>query len=92
MEIRIAPLRERPRKLVFEEPIEGFPGLCELAAEGMVAFRRNLYAELVAELVATLVEVEGTITASVDLSCSRCLRPVEQLLTLPVAICAMASR
>jgi uncharacterized protein len=86
MKIRIDTLRDRPRKLVFEEPIDEFPGLCELVAEGTVGFRGKLHAELVAELVGALVEVEGFVTATVVLPCSRCLQPVEQFLELPVTL------
>ena len=86
MEIRLESLRERPRKLVFDEPLEGFPTLCELAAQGDVAFHGKVSAELVAELVGELVEVEGTLTCSLVVPCGRCLQPVDQQLALPVAL------
>jgi len=86
MEIRIDTLRERPRKLEFEEPVDGFPMLCELSAQGEVTFRGHVHAELVAELVGALVEVEGVVSGTVVLPCSRCLQPVVQSLELPVAL------
>lgn len=86
MEIRIDSLKLRPRKLVFEEPIEKFPVLQELAENGEVAFLGNVVADLVATLVGTLVEVEGTLSCRAVLPCSRCLNPVEQQLDLAVAL------
>lgn len=86
MEIRIDSLKERPRKLVIEEPVESFPELCELAAQEKVTFRGKVNAELTAVLVGALVEVEGSLSCSMALPCSRCLCPVEQRLEVPVAL------
>jgi uncharacterized protein len=86
MEIRIDTLKERPRRLVFDEPVDGFTLLCELVVQGEIGFRDNIRAELVAELAGALVELEGTITSTVVLPCSRCLRPAELRLELPVAL------
>jgi uncharacterized protein len=86
MEIRVDTLRERPRQLVIEEPVAGFPVLAELVAQGAVAFHGDIRVELVAMLAGTLVEVEGALTCTVVLACSRCLQPVEQKLELPVAL------
>lgn len=86
MEIRIDNLRDRPRKLVFEEPVEAFPLLRELAEQGAVVFSGNVSADLVATLAGALVEVDGQLSCKVHLACSRCLQPVEQLLDLQVAL------
>ena len=86
MEIRLETLRERPRKLVLDEPLEGFPTLCDLAVQGNVVFHGRVGAELVAELIGELVEVEGNLSCSLVVPCSRCLQPVDQQLTLQVAL------
>lgn len=86
MEIRIDSLKERPRKLVFDEPIEDFPVLCELATKEAIAFRSGVSAELVATLVGALVEVEGSLSFSIVLPCSRCLRETAQQIELSVAL------
>lgn len=86
MEIRIDNLRDRPRKLVFEEPVEAFPLLRELSEQGAVVFLGTVNAVLVATLVGSLVEVDGQMNCKVVLSCSRCLQPVEQRLDLQVAL------
>lgn len=86
MEIRIEQLKARPRKVVFADSLEGFPALSELAAEGAVSFHGDIRVELVAELIGALVEVEGTLNCTVELPCSRCLRPVEQCLELPLVL------
>lgn len=86
MEIRIDNLKVRPRKLAFEEPVEAFPALRELVEQGAVGFRGAIGAELVATLVGSLVEVEGSLACRVVLPCSRCLQPVEQRLDLQVAL------
>jgi len=86
MEIRIEQLKERPRKLAFAEPIETFPVLCGAAESESVVFSGEIEVELVATLVDNLVEVEGTLNCTVELSCSRCLQPVVQRLELPLVL------
>lgn len=86
MEIRIEQLKARPRKVVFADSAENFPALRELAVDGAVGFRGEIKAELVAELIGALVEVEGTLNCSVVLPCSRCLQPVELRLELPLVL------
>jgi len=86
MEIRIEQLKVRPRQVVFTDSIEGFPVLSELAAQEAVSFHGEIRAELVAELVGSLVEVEGTLSCTVELPCSRCLQPTEQRLELPLSL------
>ena len=86
MEIRVDTLKERPRKLFFEEPVTAFPVLSELIEQGAVDFRSTIRVELVAMLVGALVEVEGTLICTAVLACSRCLQPVEQKLELPLTL------
>lgn len=86
MEIRLESLRDRPRRLTFAEPAEAFPALCELASRGEAVFRGTVEIDLVAALVGSLVEVEGTLACAVELPCSRCLVPAEQRLQLSVAL------
>jgi uncharacterized protein len=86
MEICIDSLKIRPRKLVFDEPLENFPVLRELAEKGELTLLGSIGAELVVTLVGTLVEVEGKLFCRVVFPCSRCLTPVEQQLDLTVAL------
>ena len=86
MEICIDSLKDRPRRLAVDEPVESFPTLCELAAQEAVEFRGKVRAELTAAMVGTLVEVEGVLGCTIVVPCGRCLQPVEQHLHLPVAL------
>ncbi|MCM2263623.1 MAG: DUF177 domain-containing protein [Desulfuromonadales bacterium] len=86
MEIRIDNLKIRPRKLVFAEPVEKFPVLRELVERGEVGFHGDISTDLVATLVGTLVEVEGSLACTVVIPCSRCLQPAEQQLDLRIAL------
>jgi uncharacterized protein len=86
MEIRIEQLKARPRTVVFADSAESFTALHELAVAGAVDFRSEIRVELVAELIGALVEVEGTLSCSVVLPCSRCLQPVEMRLELPLVL------
>jgi uncharacterized protein len=86
MEIRIEQLKARPRKVVFADSVDSFPALHELVAAGAVSFRGDIRAELVAELIGALVEVEGTLSFTVVLPCSRCLQSAEQRLEVPLVL------
>ncbi|TLM67877.1 MAG: DUF177 domain-containing protein [Deltaproteobacteria bacterium] len=86
MEIRVESLKVRPLRLVFDEPVDGFPMLCELQEQGEVVFRSAVSAELVAALAGSLVEVEGRLACVVVTPCSRCLQPVEQKIDLQVTL------
>jgi uncharacterized protein len=86
MQIRIETLKNRPCKLKVEKPLEAFPVLHELAGQGELAVHGTIRAELVAMQVNDLVEVEGSLSCTVVLSCSRCLQPVAQQFEIPVAL------
>lgn len=86
MEIRIDSLKVRPRKLVFAEPVEAFPVLRELVERGELRFLGDIGTDVVATLVGSLVEVEGSLACTVVLPCSRCLQPVEQQIELQIAL------
>lgn len=85
MQVRVDQLRSRSRSISVDEPVGAFTMLGELTAQGVATFRGNLAGELVAILADDMVEVEGTLRVSVVQPCSRCLQPVEQELTLPLA-------
>jgi uncharacterized protein len=86
MQIRIETLKNRPCKLKVEEPLEAFPILHDLAVQGELAVQGPIRAELVAMQVNDLVEVEGSLSGTIVLSCSRCLQPVTQQFEIPVAL------
>jgi len=86
MQIRIETLKNQPCKLKVDEPLETFPVLHELAGRGELAVHGAIRAELSALQVNDLVEVEGALSCSVVLPCSRCLQPVAQQLEIPLAL------
>lgn len=86
MEIRVDKLQERPFRLVFEEPLENWPQLAGEDLTGGVAFTGPLAGELLVRRSGAVVEVEGSVTCTVDLVCGRCLHPVSQRLVVPVAL------
>ena len=86
MEIRVDNLHESPFRLAFEEPLENLPLLAEaVAAEGLV-FEWPLVGTLEVRRSGNVLEVEGTLGCTVSLPCSRCLQPVGQRLSIPVAL------
>jgi uncharacterized protein len=86
MQIHIESLKNRPCKLQVDEPVEAFTELSELARKGLLNVDGSIHAELLAMQVNDLVEVEGTLSCSVVVPCSRCLRSVRQSLELPVTL------
>lgn len=86
MEIRVDKLQESPLRLVFEEPLENLTLLAEtVAAEGL-AIEGPLTGELLVRRAGNVVEVEGALACTVTLGCSRCLQPLTQRLSIPVAL------
>lgn len=86
MEIRVDKLLERPFSLVFEQPLENWPLLAGQDLAGGVSFTGPLAGELLVRRSGNVIEVEGTVTCTVDLACGRCLQPVSQRLVVPLTL------
>lgn len=86
MEIRLEKLRDRPQTLRFEEPVAAFPVLSQLVAQGSLSFPGGVAVLLVAQHVSAVVEIEGSLAFAVVQPCSRCLQPVAEEVTVPVAL------
>jgi uncharacterized protein len=86
MEIRVDTLQESPFRLDFVEPLEKLPLLTGLVASGGAVFDGPLTGELLIRRSGNVVEVEGSLTCTVGLACSRCLQPSLQPLTLAVEL------
>lgn len=86
MQIHIESLKNRPCKLQVAESPAAFPVLSELTEQGLLSVEGNICAELLAMQVNDLVEVEGTLSCTVVMPCSRCLQSVRLDLALPVML------
>lgn len=86
MEIRVDNLQESPFRLTIEEPLASLPLLSGSAAAGEAVFNGPLSGELLIRNSGSVIEVEGTLTCTVELACGRCLQPVSQQLVVPVAL------
>jgi len=86
MQIHIESLKNRPCKLRVVEPPASFPVLSALVEQGLLSTDGNISAELQAMQVNDLVEVEGMLSCTVIMPCSRCLQSVRLELALPVSL------
>jgi uncharacterized protein len=75
--IHIEQIKEDGLALEFEEPAQTFPVLAEMAEKGECEFQAPVKANLKAQRIRDMVEVEGEIETSVRLPCSRCLQLFE---------------
>jgi len=86
MQIHIESLKNRPCKLQVVEPPATFPALYELVEQGLVSVNGFISAELQATQINDLVEIEGLMSCTVVVPCSRCLQSVCLELRLPVSL------
>ena len=77
MRIRIEELKERKLSLEFEEAPQTFPVLTEMVDTGICKFLASVKTALRAQQIGDMVEIEGSITTVVRLSCGRCLQSFE---------------
>ena len=77
MRIRIEELKGGKLSLEFEEAPETFPVLTEMVATGVCEFLAPVKTALSAQQIGDMVEIEGSISTAVRLSCGRCLQSFE---------------
>jgi uncharacterized protein len=63
-----------------------FPVLADMSETADVQFRDPLHFKLRLQKTGQIVEVDGSLSATVGLRCGRCLQPFEQLLTADFAL------
>jgi uncharacterized protein len=84
--IHVDKIKNEGLVLDFEEPVEVFPILQEMADSGECLFLEGIRIHLRAVKVREMVEVEGWVATRVRLSCSRCLKdfdlPLEETFAL----------
>jgi uncharacterized protein len=89
MEIRLEQIKEDGLTLEFEKPVDTFPVLAEMVANGECEFAAPLRTALRAFRIGDLVEIDGDIETTVRLPCSRCLQPFETPLKSSFALTCM---
>ena len=87
MLIQIDKLKRRPRQIIIEERATDFQVLRELVDQDTVAFNELIHGSLEAAWAGDVIEVNGRLSTSVTLPCSRCLVPVTEPLDIPVLLC-----
>ena len=80
MLIRLKEIEAAPLQLERSEPVTSFPELVHLSDVGELKLQSPVAMRLRAYLVSGMVEVEGHLELTVQVTCGRCLIPV----TLPV--------
>jgi len=77
MRIRLEEIKEGKLSLEFEEAPETFPVLTEMVDTGVCEFLAPVKTALSAHQIGDMVEIEGSISTAVRLSCERCLQSFE---------------
>ncbi len=77
MRIRVEELMAGKLRIEFEETPETFPVLAEMIDTGICEFLAPLKTALRAQQIGDMVEIEGSISTAVRLSCGRCLQSFE---------------
>jgi len=85
--IRLDKLKARPRQVVIDEPVEGFPVLNEVAEREGLEFVEPIKGRCLATWAGDVVEVTGRLQSRVKAPCGRCLEEVEQTLHVDVLLC-----
>lgn len=73
MKIRIDHIKNKPYELTVNEPVESFPVLLQMQADGECVFRGNVAAEVSVEREFDHLKASGRVQVPVDLVCGRCL-------------------
>jgi len=81
MKVRIDHIRDVTRTLTFSEPVESFPVLVAMVESGECLFDGPVVAQLTAGREMDHYRVEGTVSAPIRLTCSRCLALFEHALS-----------
>ena len=73
MKIRVDHLKDKPHSLNSEYPVESFPVLADMQADGICCFTGPILSEISVFQEFDHVRVSGCASARVSLVCSRCL-------------------
>lgn len=73
MKIRIDHIKEKPTLLAVQEPVEVFPVLLQMQADGECVFCGPVTAEVSVGREFDHIKATGRVRVPVELSCSRCL-------------------
>lgn len=77
MKIRVDEIKDKARELCFDEPVEAFPSLVDMARDGAVEFLGPIGVQLSVGREFDHIRVKGTVAVKVRQGCSRCLVTVE---------------
>ena len=80
MKIRTEHIRETVREFSFTESAESFPVLMDMVASGECRFNGPVKAELAVVREMDHYRIDGSVTVSVQLECSRCLCSFERVI------------
>lgn len=86
MIIQVEKIKDDGLSLAFEEGLEAFPMLADIAGAGECEFIAPFTTRLRAIRAHDMVEVEGEVSTRVRLCCSRCLDPFEAPLVASFAL------
>jgi uncharacterized protein len=73
VKIRIDHIKDKPYQLSVDEPVEIFPVLARMQAEGVCNFRGTVKAEITLEREFDHLRASGRVQVPIELYCSRCL-------------------
>ncbi len=73
MKIRVDHIKDKPYLLHVEEPVEVFPVLAGMRADGVCDFCGAVTAEITVEREFDHLRASGRVQANIELTCSRCL-------------------
>ena len=77
MKIRVDEIKDKPRELRFDEPVEAFPSLQDMARDGQVEFLGPIGVQLLIGREYDHIRVKGAVGFRIRQRCSRCLVAVE---------------
>ena len=77
MRIHVDQIAPQGLDLIFEEPVQTFPGLSELTAAGECRFTAPIKSILRARRIGAMVQVAGSVATRCRLTCARCLKAFE---------------
>ena len=86
MKINVTDIKDKPLVVSAEEPVADYPTLAETQAAGECEFLSPVRLELTIAKEFDHLRVQGVVTTSVRLSCSRCLSEYETTVTSPFTI------
>jgi uncharacterized protein len=80
VKIRIDHIKNKPYELTVDEPVENFPVLLQMQADGECVFRGSVDAEISVEREFDHLKATGRVRVPVDFVCSRCLATYQSVI------------